>query len=233
MYLARQHSDGRAVAIKILRDELVTEISTERFLREIRVTTRLQHPNIVPVLGSGEYDDRPFLVLPHMDGGTLRERFEREKQLPLAEVISIGKTIAEALQFAHERKLLHRDVKPENILFADGQACLADFGRLAPRHLYMPRPLRVCRPTVPPELEAAIERALASPASLWSSRRPADPRPHWIFPRGPAPNCGHVPRGSDAVERSDKCGGWHHRGSHRPTRRRASLPLSNRRRVSI
>lgn len=184
VYLARQHSDGRAVAIKILRDELVTEISTERFLREIRVTTRLQHPNIVPVLDSGEYDDRPFFVLPHMDGGTLRERFEREKQLPLAEVISIGKTIAEALQFAHERKLLHRDVKPENILFADGQACLADFGRLAPRHLYMPRPLRVYRPTVPPELEAAIERALASPASLWSSRRPADPRPHWIFPRG-------------------------------------------------
>jgi tRNA A-37 threonylcarbamoyl transferase component Bud32/tetratricopeptide (TPR) repeat protein len=128
VYLARQHSDGRAVAIKILREELVTEISTERFLREIRVTTRLQHPNIVPVLDSGQVDGRPFFVLPHMDGGTLRARLEREKQLPIPDVLSIGKAIAAALQFAHEHSLLHRDVKPENILFADGEARLADFG---------------------------------------------------------------------------------------------------------
>jgi serine/threonine protein kinase len=77
VYLARELATGRDVAIKILRAELVTEISTERFLREIRVTSRLEHPNIVPVLDSGEYDDRLFFVLPHMDGGTLRERLER------------------------------------------------------------------------------------------------------------------------------------------------------------
>jgi tRNA A-37 threonylcarbamoyl transferase component Bud32/tetratricopeptide (TPR) repeat protein len=128
VYLARELATGRAVAIKILRTELVTEISTERFLREIRVTARLEHPNIVPVLDSGEYDDRLFFVLPHMEGGTLRARLEREKQLPIGDVITIGKTIAAALQFAHEHKLLHRDVKPENILFSRGEACLADFG---------------------------------------------------------------------------------------------------------
>jgi TolB-like protein/tRNA A-37 threonylcarbamoyl transferase component Bud32 len=232
VYLARELSSGRAVAIKILRAELVTEISTERFLREIRVTTRLQHPSIVPVLDSGEYDDRLFFVLPHMDGGTLRARLEREKQLPIGDVIEIGKTIAAALQFAHERKLLHRDVKPENILFGDGKACLADFGIaralseasgesgmsststgvvrgtpaymspeqaagdhnidarsdiyslacvlyemvagvpafvgptaqsiVSQRLVHMPRPLRVFRPAVPPEMEAVIERALAT-----------------------------------------------------------------------
>jgi len=128
VYLARRDSDGQSVAIKVLRAELVTEISTERFLREIRVTTRLQHPNIVPVLDSGEYDDRLFFVLPHMEGGTLRARLEREKQLPIGDVIAIGKTIAGALHFAHERQLLHRDVKPENILFSGGEARLADFG---------------------------------------------------------------------------------------------------------
>ena len=128
VYLARQVSDGRSVAIKILREELVTEISTERFLREIRVTTRLEHPNIVPVLDSGEIEGRPFFVLPHMDGGTLRSRLEREKQLPIPDVLAIGKAVAAALQFAHEHRFLHRDVKPENILFADGEPRLADFG---------------------------------------------------------------------------------------------------------
>ncbi len=127
VYLAHDHTHG-AVAIKVLRQELVTEISSERFLREIRVTARLQHPNIVPVLDSGEYEGRLYFVSPLMDGGTLRARLERDKQLPLDDVIAIGKSIGAALQFAHARELLHRDVKPENILFGDGQACLADFG---------------------------------------------------------------------------------------------------------
>ena len=232
VYLARELATERPVAIKILRAELVTEISTERFLREIRVTARLEHPNIVPVLDSGEYDERLYFVLPHMEGGTLRARLEREKQLPISDVITIGKTIAAALQFAHEHRLLHRDVKPENILFTGGEACLADFGIarawseasgetgpsststgvvrgtpaymspeqaagdrdidarsdiyslacvlyealagvaafvgptpqsvLAQRLSHMPRPLRVYRPTVPPELESVIEHALAT-----------------------------------------------------------------------
>ena len=118
----------RMVAVKVLRDELMTEIAAERFLREVRVTAQLHHPNVVPVLNSGEFGGRLFFVLPYMDGGTLRARLQRDKQLPIADVIDIGRSIANALASAHERNVLHRDVKPENILFTGGQACLADFG---------------------------------------------------------------------------------------------------------
>lgn len=129
VYLARDVVNGGAVAIKVMRTELITDINTERFLREARVTMGLEHPNIVPVLDSGDWDGRPYFVLPHMTGGTLRDRLRREKQLPVAQVIEIGARIARALQFAHERNFLHRDVKPENILFsATGESCLADFG---------------------------------------------------------------------------------------------------------
>jgi hypothetical protein len=107
---------------------LASGIAADRFLREIRVTAQLHHPNILPVLHSGEDSSRLFFVLPFMDGGTLRDRLDREKQLPVTEVLAIGLTIANALSAAHERNVLHRDVKPENILFTGGQACLSDFG---------------------------------------------------------------------------------------------------------
>lgn len=97
-------------------------------MHEIRLTAQLVHPNIVPVLDSGELDGRPYFVLPFMEGGTLRTRLARERQLPLEDVIALGITIAGALQFAHGHGLIHRDVKPENILFSDGVPCLADFG---------------------------------------------------------------------------------------------------------
>jgi eukaryotic-like serine/threonine-protein kinase len=128
VYLARDLDYGRMVAIKVLRDELSTGLAADRFLREIRVTAQLHHPNILPVLHSGEDVGRLFFVLPFMDGGTLRDRLQREKQLPVAEVVAIGVTVANALASAHEKNVLHRDVKPENILFTGGQACLADFG---------------------------------------------------------------------------------------------------------
>src|SRR5207253_9055802 len=104
------------VAIKVLREELTSGLAADRFLREIRVTAQLHHPNILPVLQSGEDGGRLFFVLPYMDGGTLRDRLDREKQLPVAEVVAIGLTIADALASAHAKNLLHRDVKPENIL---------------------------------------------------------------------------------------------------------------------
>jgi serine/threonine protein kinase/tetratricopeptide (TPR) repeat protein len=128
VYLARDLDYGRMVAIKVLRPELLDSGAADRFLREIRVTAQLHHPNIVPVLHSGESDGRLFFVLPYLDGGTLRARLEREKQLPIADAVAIAVTIAGALSNAHEKNLLHRDVKPENILFTGGQACLADFG---------------------------------------------------------------------------------------------------------
>ena len=128
VYSANDREQNRQVALKVLRPELVASVGAERFKREIDLTARLDHPSIVPVLGSGTWNDSLFFVLPFMNGGTLRERLENERQLPIADVIAIGISIASALQFAHERNLLHRDVKPENILFHDGRASLSDFG---------------------------------------------------------------------------------------------------------
>ena len=128
VYLANDATYSRLVAIKVLRPELAQSIGADRFLREIRLTAQLHHPNIVQLLDSGEQDDTLYFVLPYLDGGTLRDRLERERQLPLDEAIGIARTIALALDYAHERGLVHRDVKPENILFTGGVACLADFG---------------------------------------------------------------------------------------------------------
>jgi hypothetical protein len=102
--------------------------SSKHFLREIRRTAALQHLRILSVLDSGEAGDQPYFVLPYMAGGTLRQRIEREKQMPIEDAVSIAITIAEALDYAHRQGLIHQDVKPENILFKDGEAYLADFG---------------------------------------------------------------------------------------------------------
>jgi TolB-like protein len=128
VYLARDQQRGHAVAIKVLRAELAESVGAERFLKEIQLSQQLHHPQIVPVLDSGKYDGQLFFVLPHMEGGTLRQRLEQNKQLPLEEAIAITRSIANALAHAHEKGLVHRDVKPENILFTSGQACLSDFG---------------------------------------------------------------------------------------------------------
>jgi tRNA A-37 threonylcarbamoyl transferase component Bud32 len=128
VHLARDTERGIAVAIKILRPELVESAATDRFLKEIRRTTRLHHPHILPVLDSGEHEGQPYVVFPYMEGGTLRHRLRREHQLDLVDAIAIAQTIGEALDYAHARGLIHRDVKPENILFTNGQAVLGDFG---------------------------------------------------------------------------------------------------------
>jgi len=128
VYLARDTVHGRDVAIKMLRRELAESLSADRFLKEIRLTATLQHPSIVPVLDSGEYQGTLYCVLAYMSGGTLRSLLARNKQLPLADVMGIGATLARALDFAHQQNIVHRDVKPENILFAGGHPCIADFG---------------------------------------------------------------------------------------------------------
>ncbi|MEX2154955.1 MAG: protein kinase [Gemmatimonadaceae bacterium] len=128
VYLARDTVHGRDVAIKMLRRELAESLSADRFLKEIRLTATLQHPSIVPVLDSGEYRGTLYCVLAYMSGGTLRSLLARNKQLPLGDVMAIGATLARALDFAHQQNIVHRDVKPENILFAGGHPCIADFG---------------------------------------------------------------------------------------------------------
>lgn len=129
VYLAfdqRRH-DSR-VALKVLRPELASRLGGDRFVREIRITAQLQHPNILPVFDSGEADGNPFFVMPFIDGETLEQRLQREGPLPVEEAISIVSEVADALAYAHERGFVHRDVKPSNIMLSHGHAQLADFG---------------------------------------------------------------------------------------------------------
>ncbi|HEY9518918.1 MAG TPA: serine/threonine-protein kinase, partial [Gemmatimonadales bacterium] len=131
VFLAEDVRHHRAVAIKVLSDEISAAIGAERFLREIEIAASLTHPNILPLLDSGSTggkDSRPYYVMPFIEGESLRERMSREGQLPVDEAVRLGREVADALQHAHDRGVVHRDIKPENILLAGGHAMVADFG---------------------------------------------------------------------------------------------------------
>ena len=128
VYLARDLERDRDVALKVLRSELVSSSAAERFNREIRLAARLVHPSILPVLDSGATDDRLWYTMPLVDGESLRDRLNREKQLPLDEAVRLTSEISDALGYAHAQGILHRDIKPENILLTAGHALVADFG---------------------------------------------------------------------------------------------------------
>ena len=128
VYLARDHKHERRVAIKALYPELSVGLGAERFLREIRVVARLQHPHILPLYDSGQAGRYLFYVMPYMEEGSLGDRLERERQLPLADAVRITREVADALGYAHSFGIVHRDIKPENILFLGGHAVVTDFG---------------------------------------------------------------------------------------------------------
>ena len=128
VYLAEDVRHARRVALKVLRPELAAVIGAERFLAEIKLTANLQHPHILPLFDSGEADGYLFYVMPFVEGETLRDRINREKQLPVAEAVRFATEVASALDYAHRHGVVHRDIKPENILVHDGQALVADFG---------------------------------------------------------------------------------------------------------
>ena len=128
MYLARDLQRDRDVALKVLRPELGAVSGAERFDREIGLAARLVHPNILPLLDSGATDGRLWYTMPFVKGESLRDRLNREKQLPLDEAVRLTSEIADALGHAHAQGILHRDIKPENILLAAGHALVADFG---------------------------------------------------------------------------------------------------------
>ena len=128
VYLAHDLKHDRDVAIKVLHPDLGAALGGERFLSEIRTTARLQHPHILPLLDSGEADGLLYYVMPVVTGETLRARLEREKQLPIPEAVRIAREVASALDYAHRQGVIHRDVKPENVLLHDGSALVADFG---------------------------------------------------------------------------------------------------------
>ncbi|HUF36599.1 MAG TPA: serine/threonine-protein kinase [Gemmatimonadales bacterium] len=128
VFLARDTRHGRQVAIKTLRAELAASIGADRFLREIRVASSLQHPNILGLYDSGEAAGILYYVMPYIEGESLRKRLDREQQLPLHDAVRIVREAAEGLAYAHERGVVHRDIKPENILLQNGHALVADFG---------------------------------------------------------------------------------------------------------
>jgi eukaryotic-like serine/threonine-protein kinase len=128
VYLAEDLKHNRSVAMKVLRPELAAALGPERFLREIAITARLDHPHILPLLDSGEAGGFLFYVMPFVEGESLRDRLNREKQLPMDDAVQIAREVADALDFAHRHDVLHRDIKPENIMLGAGHARVADFG---------------------------------------------------------------------------------------------------------
>jgi serine/threonine-protein kinase len=128
VYLAHDIKHERKVALKVLKPELAAVIGAERFLTEIRVTANLQHPNILPLYDSGEADTFLYYVMPYVEGQTLRDKLQHEKQLAVEEAIEITRSVAAALDYAHRSDVIHRDIKPENVLLHEGQALVADFG---------------------------------------------------------------------------------------------------------
>ena len=128
VYLAHDLTDDRPVALKLLNQELGASLGADRFLREIRVAQELTHPNIIGVIDCGNVDGRLFYTMPFVEGASLRDRLDREKQLPIGDAIAIVRQVAEALDFAHAKGVIHRDIKPENILISGDKAFVADFG---------------------------------------------------------------------------------------------------------
>jgi serine/threonine-protein kinase len=128
VYLAQDLRHHRQVAIKLMRPELSAVIGAERFLSEIRTTANLQHPHILPLFDSGEVDGVLYYAMPFVEGESLRDRLNREKQLPVPDAVRIAAEVAAALDYAHRHGVIHRDIKPENILLHDGSALVADFG---------------------------------------------------------------------------------------------------------
>jgi serine/threonine-protein kinase len=128
VYLAEDLKHHRKVAVKVLRPEFAAALGAERFLKEIEVTANLQHPHILPLHDSGEAGGFLYYVMPYVEGESLRDRLNREKQLSLDDVAQITREVSNALTYAHSHDVIHRDIKPENILLSSGGAILADFG---------------------------------------------------------------------------------------------------------
>ncbi|MEO8201975.1 MAG: protein kinase [Gemmatimonadota bacterium] len=128
VYLADDLRHERKVAVKVLRPELAATIGPERFLREIRIAAQLQHPHILPLLESGEADGFLYYVMPFVDGQSLRERLTRQGELPVHEAVKLVSEVVDALSYAHGRGVVHRDVKPDNVMISGRHALVMDFG---------------------------------------------------------------------------------------------------------
>ena len=128
VYLADDLKHGRKVALKVLKPELAAVVGGDRFLAEIKTTANLQHPHILPLHDSGEADGFLYYVMPYIEGETLRDRLDREHQLPVDDAVRIATNLAEALDYAHRQGVIHRDIKPANVLLLEGKPVISDFG---------------------------------------------------------------------------------------------------------
>jgi serine/threonine-protein kinase len=128
VFLAREHALGRTVVIKVLLPMVAAGLSSERFAREVRLVASLQHPNVLPLFAAGRAGGLPYYVMPYVGGESLRARLTRDGRLPLPEALSVLRDVARALAFAHEQGIVHRDVKPGNVLLSGDAAVVTDFG---------------------------------------------------------------------------------------------------------
>src|SRR5215471_17656650 len=128
VFLAEETALGRRVVVKVLSPELLAGVNIDRFRREIQLAARLQQAQIVPVLSAGEMDGMPYYTMPFVDGESLRARVARQRQLPVQEVVGILRDVTRALAYAHEHGVVHRDIKPDNVLLSGGTAVVTDFG---------------------------------------------------------------------------------------------------------
>jgi serine/threonine-protein kinase len=128
VYQARAVGRAEPVAIKVMNPNLADALDSKRFIREMGVAASLDHPLIVPLIDSGRAGTALFYVMPYVAGESLYDRLQRERRLPVPDALGIARDVATALAYAHQRGVMHRDVKPENILLARGRALIADFG---------------------------------------------------------------------------------------------------------
>jgi eukaryotic-like serine/threonine-protein kinase len=128
VFVAHDASRGRREVVKILPPDLASGVSLTRFEREIHLAAQLKHPNIVPLLRTGDANGLPYYTMPFVEGESLRDRLKRELQLPIDEAVRIACEVAGALDYAHRHDIVHRDIKPENVLLDEGHAVVADFG---------------------------------------------------------------------------------------------------------